>query len=225
MTVGVVSIFTMAMAFGLVHALDADHVAAVTGLSANQDKRRAIIGYCVRWAAGHAGSLLFIALLIFTLGVSLPEWVAVSAEMLAGLILVLIGILLVRQIVLQRIRFSVHQHEHQEPHAHLHTDEHAPRSDHRATLIGIVHGFAGSAPIMVMIPITQLQSGWQAVAYVLVFSFGVVVSMLLFGGILGSSLQFLSRYGHQVVVSVRSLASAFSIVVGIQLMIHTWAGL
>jgi cytochrome c biogenesis protein CcdA len=225
MSISILSIFTMAMAFGLIHALDADHVAAVTGLSATSNKRKAIVSYCVRWAAGHAASLLFIALLIFSFGVSLPDWVGSMAEMLAGAILVLIGALLVRQIVQQRIRFSVHQHEHQEPHAHLHTADHAPRSDHRATLIGVVHGFAGSAPIMVMIPITQLQSGWQAVGYVLVFSAGVVVSMLLFGGVLGSSLQFLSRYGKQAIVAIRSVASVFSIVIGVQLMFHTWASL
>jgi hypothetical protein len=78
---------------------------------------------------------------------------------------------------------------------------------------------------MVMIPITQLQSGWQAVGYVLVFSAGVVFSMLLFGGVLGSGLQFLSRYGQQAVVAIRSVASVFSIVIGAQLMFHTWASL
>jgi len=210
----------MALSFGLVHAFDADHIAAVTGLSLHKNNFRRSLQFCLRWALGHGGVLIILALIVFGFKVQIPEQVGRSAELLAGTILLFIGILLIRQILQQRIYFSIHQHD-DATHAHLHHHHHQRLKDHSATLVGVVHGLAGSAPVLVLIPLTEVNYWWQVVFYVLVFSSGVVLAMLIFGGVLSQSLQRAQRYGQHLVTGLRSFAAILSLVIGTRLILST----
>ena len=54
---------TLALAFGLglLHALDADHVMAVSGLAAKKPSFKSCVRFCFHWATGHGLALVIIA--------------------------------------------------------------------------------------------------------------------------------------------------------------------
>src|SRR5690606_7182012 len=58
----------LGLAFGLVHAFDADHVAAISGLAVS-DRSTSPTSYAFRWALGHAAALGVIAAFVLGLGV------------------------------------------------------------------------------------------------------------------------------------------------------------
>src|SRR5688572_12030598 len=76
--------------FGLLHALDADHVTTISGLAVN-DRSTSATGYAIRWALGHAVALGLIG--VFVLGLGLWGVTALSgyAETLVAMTLLVIG--------------------------------------------------------------------------------------------------------------------------------------
>src|SRR5437867_9296743 len=93
---------------GARHALDADHVAAVsTILSRRPDLRESgFIGFC--WGFGHTAVLLLVGLVVITLKITIPEPLARILEFGVGLMLVVLGVALAMTIV----RDGWHLHAH-----------------------------------------------------------------------------------------------------------------
>lgn len=91
-----------------------------------------------------------------------------------------------------------------DPHAH----------DHGAPLVGGLHGVAGSAPVVALIPITNLGSVWLGIACLLLFSLGVLLTMLLFGELLGLLMARLARLGTVFMTCIRSAVARGTIGLG-----------
>ena len=51
-------LFTLAFGLGLLHALDADHIAAVSGLTGHRPSLKNSLRFCLRWAIGHGSVLI-----------------------------------------------------------------------------------------------------------------------------------------------------------------------
>jgi ABC-type nickel/cobalt efflux system permease component RcnA len=209
------ALLSLAFGLGLVHALDADHIMAVSGLSV----RKPSLGYCVRfglrWAIGHGFSLLLIGGSVLLLGMAIPESLSQFAELLVGLVLIGIGIWVIHELVSRRVHIHFHQHDGIPRHAHWHKhNEHAVhtihhdvshRHEHSAVMVGMLHGTAGSAPLLALIPLANLGgSPWLGMGYVLLFGLGVLVSMLTFSGLLGVTFQWLSRWGQRTIQVLRT---------------------
>lgn len=195
-----IGILGLAFGLGLVHALDADHVIAVTALSGQPgSESRRPWRFCVSWALGHASTLLLLGSMVLLVGLAIPEQLGMLAEWLVGGVLVLMGLSVLVQLRRKRLQLRFHRHPGLFRHAHLQhpPSTHAPHT-HRATLVGALHGTAGSAPLLALIPVAQSASPWWGMAYLLLFSTGVLISMLLCGGALGLMFQRLSRCGRRV---------------------------
>ncbi|GIX21809.1 MAG: hypothetical protein KatS3mg121_0592 [Gammaproteobacteria bacterium] len=182
-----------AAALGALHALDADHIMAVTVLAAGAGRRRAL-RYALRWALGHALALTALALPVLWLGRALPERLAAAAETAVGLTLIALGAATLW--ALWRGRVHLHRHRHDALPEHAHWHRHAPGEDHdrRAhrhrhtpTLVGLLHGTAGSAPLLALLPMSLQASPAAALLYLLAFSLGVALAMAAFGGALGDA--------------------------------------
>mgnify|MGYP000261650061 CR=1 FL=1 len=180
------------LTFGLVHAMDADHVMAVTALS-NQRKSSVFgnIKYCLNWALGHGGMLIVIGLAFFSLGVQVPESVQVFAEASVGVLLIAMGCFCLWRIRQQNFQLRVHRHG-DVVHSHWHQKGHQLRPNsreaHAPMMVGMLHGIAGSAPALALVPIIGQAQNDQlayAITYLLVFSSGVLLAMCLFGMGLG----------------------------------------
>jgi sulfite exporter TauE/SafE len=187
---------------GLVHALDADHVMAVSALSNRKNVSvLKTVSYCLKWAAGHGAVLLLVGLLFFGLGFELPASLLSIAEASIGVLLVVIGVFCLGRIRKQKLKLHVHQHG-DVTHTHWLVQDDSKTKNHEAhtpTMVGMLHGLAGSAPALALIPfVSQGASSSEqlgvAVIYLIVFSIGVLLAMALFGLGLGAVQQKLRRF-------------------------------
>jgi high-affinity nickel permease len=83
------AVLTLAFGLGLMHALDADHIMAVSGLASARPGRRRALAFCARWAIGHGLSLLSIGAAVLLLGLAIPVSLSAHAESLVGVVLML----------------------------------------------------------------------------------------------------------------------------------------
>ena len=217
-------ILLMSLAFGLgmLHALDADHIMAVSGLMVGQQRRRRNFAFCLRWAVGHGLVLVLIGTAIFIFGMHLPDSVSQYAELFVGLILVLLGGVLLLNLYRSRVHLHFHHHDGLPLHAHWHVHEksgtHSNKNhhhDHAAVFIGVIHGLAGSAPLLVLVPVSSLQSPLYGVIYLLLFSFGVLAAMLLFGGIFVYLQDFMQKQGERAIRVLRLITGSAAIITGV----------
>ncbi|HKK13287.1 MAG TPA: sulfite exporter TauE/SafE family protein [Gammaproteobacteria bacterium] len=220
------TVLSLAFGLGLLHALDADHIMAVTGLASTRPGWRTSLAFCGRWAVGHGLSLVTIGAGVLLLGMAIPVRLSATAEHLVGVVLVAIGAWVLWDLVRKRAHLHFHRHDGMPGHAHWHQhhgraghDERAHRHGHRAVLVGLLHGTAGSAPLLALIPLAKMGSPWVGLAYLLVFSLGVLSSMLVFGGLLGGVYGWLNRWGERGVRAVRGLVGMSSIAFGGYLLV------
>ncbi|MEJ2398091.1 MAG: urease accessory protein [Gammaproteobacteria bacterium] len=207
-------LLTLGLGLGMIHALDADHIMAVTGLVSGRPSRRIAVSFCFRWAMGHGMSLMAFGIGVYFLGMALPTSVSAVAERAVGGVLIAIGLWVLWDLWGRGAHLHFHRHDDLPKHAHWHEHTHAEhaaqdhhkvphRHGHKATMVGLLHGTAGSAPLLAIIPVSQHAPPWVALAYLLIFSFGVLLTMLAFGGVLGTVFHWLGQRGQRIVPWLR----------------------
>lgn len=213
------SVLALAFGLGLLHALDADHLLTVCGLSTLPGTKGSRIrrGWsrlraCGHWALGHGLTLLALGALVLIAGIALPPWLGHYAE--AGIGVFLIGLGVAALIRLRRTDAHLHFHRHDQrlPHLHWHLHAHGPAHRHRhgAALVGVMHGTAGSAGVLALIPVAATGSAWLGFAYLLSFALGVLTAMLVFGGALGGLVTRLANR-PAALTTLRALLAAGTI--------------
>lgn len=232
------AIFLLAFGAGLLHALDADHVMAVTAIASKKLGMKAIVALCLKWSLGH-GAIVFLAggaILLF--GLSIPHELSHYAEQSVAVLLIGIGGWILKDLYQSRAHIHFHHHDGVTHHAHWHIDQainnrlrpsmsfktlafkknkkRMPqhKHDHSAVMVGIVHGLAGLAPLLAIIPIAN-QPPWLGVIYLLIFCLGVFLSMLIFGGVLGKLVERLQGYGIGSINIIRGMVGFASISLGV----------
>lgn len=227
------SVLFLAFGLGMLHALDADHIIAVTGLSSMGDaddrrlnKRQSLV-FCSRWALGHGGALLLIGAAVYFLGMAIPKELSQVAESLVGVVLILLGVYVLWDMLRKRAHIHFHQHQGLPDHAHWHRHDQAKKTHkkdphkhaHAPVLVGVLHGTAGSAPLLALLPLSQMSSPWVGFSYLMLFGLGVFLSMILFGGLLGHVFVWMKRWGNQFINGLRALVSMVSILYGTSLIL------
>ena len=194
MTTELLLLMLLGMGNGLLHAFDADHIVAVSSLAGRGEiSRYRIFRTAALWSLGHGTVLLCIVVLVLGLGVAMPEPVFRAAELAIGVILVAVGAGILSPLMARKVRISRHRHGDQPPHIHLHRENHRQSSDHRPVLVGMIHGVAGSAPLLAVLPAMFQQNYGVAALYILLFSVCVGLAMCVFGGVLGQVSQVIGR--------------------------------
>ena len=225
------TLITLAFGLGILHALDADHIMAVSGLASTRVSLRNSLQFCFRWAAGHGLALLIIGSCVYILGMAIPHSLSHYAESAVGIMLIAIGLWIIWELKIKNAHLHFHRHEGLPEHAHwhAHTHKHNQHSKdphihkHNAVIVGILHGTAGSAPLMVLLPLAKLGSPVYGIAYLVVFSMGVLTTMIIFGGFIGGIYQWLSKLGTSFVKTLRIIIAASSIVFGAYLVSGAFA--
>jgi len=209
---------------GLRHALDADHLAAVSTVLAERPSVRASGLVGLWWGLGHTLTLMLVGAAVLVSGVQVPEPLAVLAECGVGLLLVFLGGALALK--LYRERWHVHSHLHDgEPHVHLHS--HQRQDDHghahwsarslRPLLIGMAHGIAGSAALMLVI-LSNTSGIGQGLLYIAVFGLGSILGMVAIGVTLSLPVLWSLAAGRRAFVAVQGLASLGSVGLGLWML-------
>ena len=201
---------------GLLHALDADHVMAVSALSNQKPGFKKALTYSAHWALGHSGVLLISGALLFCVGYAIPDSLQHVAEASVGVLLIALGLLCFWQFRKDRLRLAVHRHG-DVVHTHWHDDGHTQNTErvsHKSVFVGGLHGLAGSAPALALIPaVSHGQLGW-AMAYLGVFSIGATLSMLAFGVGFASLQTWLSQRYQSLFAASQHLLATASVVLG-----------
>ncbi|HEY3176777.1 MAG TPA: hypothetical protein VGK94_13560 [Candidatus Polarisedimenticolia bacterium] len=154
-----------ALAMGALHAFDVDHLAAVTTFIARRPSSRSAAAYAVRWGLGHSATLLAVGLATNLFSFALTPGMRTAAELAVGGMLILLGLWTFRR--------------------------QGPRVEHHRSVfwVGVVHGLAGSAGLMLILPVALISPAWSVTAFILTFSLGVTLAMMVYalavGGMLG----------------------------------------
>ena len=197
MSLGLLPVLGAGLGMGVLHAFDPDHMVTMSSLGARPDARWATTRFAVSWAMGHGGILLLAALALLLFQVPLPQSLPPGAERMVGIILIAAG----GSLALALWRGTDH---HRVP-SLLRTR--AP------FLIGMVHGTAGSATVLALLPIGLLTPA-QGVVYILVFSGGVLLGMMGFGHGFDRLRQAIARRGEALEKTLRGAIAALAIAMG-----------
>ena len=159
------------------------------------------------WGMGHTLTLLLFGGAVLLLDTLVPERYALLLETLVGVMLILLGADLLRRLFHHRIHVHLHRHGGiTHIHAHSHRDavrphardpHHHPHPDRfplRALLVGMTHGLAGSAALVVL-ALGSVHSLGQGLLYILVFGAGSIVGMGLLAATIAVPFRYLSERG------------------------------
>ena len=204
------------LVLGMRHAFDRDHVAAVTHFISLEPDPLKSAWFGVRWALGHAVTVLALGSLILLLHLKFDPAFERYAELMVGFTLVGLG--LWRLGLLWQERRHTHQHAHRTQ-VHSHPHSHEPGRDHvhrfAPTLVGMVHGAAGTAEVFVLIPITLIATTWLAYTYIALFSAGCALTMGLYGYLAGRFYRRANLTGQQLYRGLVVLTSLSGLALGV----------
>ncbi len=222
-----------ALGFGVAHAFEPDHMAAVSTFVAGRPKPREAAMFGVRWAIGHGFSLFVIGSLLYffrrAAEQSQPALFASGVlDRFVGLVLVGLGVWTLFQVISSRAS-QQHAHGHfHDGHFHSHdADKTAHGHSHAggfASLgMGVLHGAAGTGAFVGQAVVSLSSSYAFVFFYTLLFSLGVLLSMAVYAGALGGLITAFEKRGQQaltgarVVTAVLTCAIGFCLVSGIEL--------
>ncbi|MGI8642062.1 MAG: urease accessory protein UreH [Pyrinomonadaceae bacterium] len=179
---------------GLKHATEADHLAAVSTIVSERKSlwSSALVGGL--WGLGHSISLFVAGIFVLLLDFQISEKTEQALEFCVGIMLVFLGLNVLRKLIKGgTLHFHSHAHgEHAHVHPHLHEKGHEdePHTHHgfsfnpRALLIGMVHGMAGSAALMLIV-IPTIGSTLMGLLYIVIFGIGSIGGMMLMSFLVG----------------------------------------
>ncbi|HEX8289370.1 MAG TPA: hypothetical protein VF556_15320 [Pyrinomonadaceae bacterium] len=204
--------------FGLKHAVEADHLAAVTTIVSERKSlfSASIIGGL--WGIGHTISLFVVGALVIFLKLQISETVEARLEAIVGGMLVLLGAnALYKLVTAKEIHAHVHEHgSRAHTHFHLHKDE-KEKSHHRfsprSVVIGMVHGLAGSAGLMIL-GVSAIPSPTVAMFFILIFGIGSIVGMMIMSLLIGLPFHFTATNFLFLNKTIRLCAGIFSLGLG-----------
>lgn len=218
------SILGLALLAGMHHALEADHVAAVSSLVANRKRTRDIILHGISWGAGHTLTLFGVSALVLALGQTIPANLANGLEGLVGMMLVGLGGHVLYRLWRDRVHFHAHTHgdgrKHFHGHSHaaesrkpghvyeLHSHQHRFQVRWRSLLVGMTHGMAGTAALLVF-AVSQFSSTALSLGYVLVFGAGSILGMAAMSAIISVPLVLSAKI---LTLANRTLQGAVAII-------------
>lgn len=176
---------------GLRHALEADHVAAVASIVTQKQGTAAALRHGAVWGLGHTITLFIFGTAVLLADTLIPDHMASLLECAVGFMLLYLGLDVLWRMSRKGVHFHVHQHHGKRHlHAHQHHFEvaHADVSAHthkhnnpfpvRTLMIGIMHGMAGSAALVVL-TLNVAQNFWVGMGYMLLFGIGSIAGMAL----------------------------------------------
>lgn len=197
-----ISLLLLGFLIGMRHALEADHVAAVATLTTRTATVKQAVKLGSIWGIGHTLTLFLFGSIVLLTDLFIPETMAKWLELGVGIMLVLLGIDVLRRLLKERIHYHAHQHkdeQNKEAHAkesqhHFHAHSHAEKKNnkevnqsshehqhpdnlsYRALFIGVLHGMAGSAAL-ILLTLETIHSPLQGMIYIALFGIGSVAGM------------------------------------------------
>ena len=195
---------------GMRHALEPDHLAAVSTLVTGErsSRKAAFLGAC--WGLGHTVSLIAVGTVLVLFRMRMPARVSGAFEFSVALMLVGLGLRAIYLASRQGPAGPVHLHHHG---SRVHVHQGTPAHIHigtwtlarRPLVVGAIHGLAGSGALTALV-LTTLPSTAARITYMAVFGLGSTLGMAALSGLLGWPLAHAGNH--------RAVARAVSLAVG-----------
>jgi ABC-type nickel/cobalt efflux system permease component RcnA len=208
----------LGFANGMRHALEPDHLAAVSTLVAGQRTARASMRYAAAWGAGHAVMLVVVGGALVALRAEMSDRASDALELVVASILVALGVRGLRQATRagQAGASFVHrhgdlQHAHPGPRDHVHVRGFT--LDRLPFVVGLVHGVAGSGALAALVA-SRIESPAFALAFIVLYALGAAAGMSVLAGVLGWPLAALAR-SRRALSWVLGVSACLSLVVGV----------
>ena len=214
------------------HALEADHIAAVSSIAARRSHVADIVKHGLTWGLGHTLTLFVFAGAAILLGRAIPQGVAQPIETAVGVMLIGLGGHVLWRLWRDRVHF--HQHGHGDGtvhfHAHSHAGETTPhvRAAHahehrfrwRTLLVGLMHGMAGSAALLVL-AVTQASSPAVGLGYVALFGIGSMIGMGMLSTVIAVPLAISARSLTWANRALQGAVGLVTVAIGIITVVET----
>jgi high-affinity nickel-transport protein len=147
----------LAFVLGMRHALDADHVVAVSAMVSRHKTWRAAAPIGAVWGLGHTLTIVTVGVAIVLFGLAIPTRVSLAMELAVACMLVVLGALNMRR----------------------------PRKDAapsarfaRPLVVGLIHGLAGSAGVVLLV-VAATREPVVALGHLVIFCVGTACGMAL----------------------------------------------
>ena len=217
---------------GMQHALEADHVAAVSSIAARRDNVADIVKHGLTWGLGHTLTLFVFAGAALTLGQAIPDGLARPIETAVGIMLIGLGAHVLWRLWRDRVHF--HQHHHGDGTVHMHAHSHAgetiahDRASHshshgfrwRTLLVGLMHGMAGSAALLVL-TVTQAPSAAVGLGYVALFGIGSMIGMGALSTVIAVPIALSARWLTWANRGLQGAVGLITIAIGLRTIVET----
>jgi hypothetical protein len=195
---------------GMRHALEPDHLAAMSTLVTGERSgcKAAFLGVC--WGLGHTLTLVAAGTVLVILRAEMPVRAADGFELCVALLLVGLGLRAIYLAARQGPAGPAHVHHHgSRVHVHSGTPAHIHIGTwtlaRRPLIVGAIHGLAGSGALTALV-VTTLPSTAERLTYMALFGLGSTLGMAALSGLLGWPLAHFGRH--------RGLARGVSLAVG-----------
>lgn len=208
------------LAQGMRHALEPDHLAALSTLIADRRSPRSAASYAVAWGLGHALVLLAFGGVLLLVRAHVPERVAAGFELLVAVMLIVLGVLGLRAAFVRpsgggtEHAHASSAHAHAGPSDHLHVR--GLTLSRRPLVVGCIHGLAGSGALAALV-MPGMKSVLAGMVYMAVYGGGATIGMAMLAGVVGVPLARLVRTPRGIPVllgATGALSVAFGVVWG-----------
>ncbi|HEY5325273.1 MAG TPA: urease accessory protein [Caldimonas sp.] len=226
------SIVVVGLLLGMQHATEADHLAAVATLATRQSSLAQTLRQGVAWGIGHTLTLMLFGGVVLCLGQAISPRIEQVLETAVGIMLVLLGADVLRRLIRDRIHFHVHRHGPSTTHVHAHSHRgegghadsahrhaHPKRWPVRALAVGMMHGLAGSAALVVL-TLQTIPSVGLGVGYIALFGLGSIAGMALLSAVIAVPLKLSSAYLTRVHHAMTALVGVFSLALGLAMVVE-----
>ena len=217
---------------GMQHALEADHIAAVSSIAARRSHVADIVKHGLTWGLGHTLTLFAFAGAAILLGHAIPETMARPIETAVGVMLVGLGAHVLWRLWRDRVHF--HRHGHGDGTVHFHAHSHAgetvahARAAHahehgfrwRTLLVGLMHGMAGSAALLVL-AVSQASSPAIGLGYVALFGIGSMIGMGALSTLIAVPIAVSARWLTFANRSLQGAVGLVTIAIGVRTIVET----
>ena len=212
---------------GMRHALEADHVAAVTVLATRAKHLRQALPLGVMWGVGHTLTLFVFGAVIVVLNNTLPHNITLMLEALVGVMLIMLGADVIYRLIKKRMHFHVHDHEDKKHHIHAHSHEnekdhdssphgheHSKELSLRALVVGMMHGLAGSAALVLLI-MQSVEPVSARIIYIVLFGLGSITGMGLLSIVISVPLRYVANSITWAYSGLSAVLGFFSVGLGL----------
>jgi len=228
------SVLVFGFGLGLKHATDADHLAAVSTIVS---ERKSLLSSSLvggLWGIGHTISLFIAGIAVILLHIKISERASQALEFGVAIMLIWLGVNALRKLA-SGGQLHLHQHHHgnhmhTHPHIHNELDKHvgSPEADQhkhhgfrlgsqlnkRPLFVGMVHGLAGSAALMLLV-LSTISTPLVGLIYIVVFGIGSIGGMMLMSTLVGLPVHLTATRFTGAHTAMRGLAGLFSLCFGL----------